>query len=72
VLDLAQALDNPFLRTTGMVRQVSHPAKPDLRVLANPIKIDGQRLEQAACSPFGADTETYVGEVRSTERAGSP
>ena len=72
VLDLAQALDNPFLRTTGMVREVSHPAKPDLRVLANPIKIDGQRLEQAACSPFGADTETYVPEVRATERAGSP
>jgi crotonobetainyl-CoA:carnitine CoA-transferase CaiB-like acyl-CoA transferase len=72
VLDLAQALDNPFLRTTGMVRQVSHPAKPDLRVLANPIKINGRRLDQAACSPFGADTDTYVPEVRTTERAGSP
>jgi crotonobetainyl-CoA:carnitine CoA-transferase CaiB-like acyl-CoA transferase len=72
VLDLAHALDNPFLRTTGMIRQVSHPAKPDLRVLANPIKIDGQRLEQAACSPFGADTDSYVPEMRTTERAGSP
>jgi crotonobetainyl-CoA:carnitine CoA-transferase CaiB-like acyl-CoA transferase len=72
VLDLAQALDNPFLRTTGMIRVVSHPAKPDLRVLANPIKIDGQRLEQAVCSQFGADNETYVADMRTTERTGSP
>ena len=41
VLDLAQALDNPFLKTTGMINVVAHPAKPELRVLANPIKIDG-------------------------------
>jgi crotonobetainyl-CoA:carnitine CoA-transferase CaiB-like acyl-CoA transferase len=72
VLDLAQALDNPFLRTTGMIRVVSHPAKPDLRVLANPIKIDGQRLDQAVCSQFGADNETYVADMRTAERAGSP
>jgi crotonobetainyl-CoA:carnitine CoA-transferase CaiB-like acyl-CoA transferase len=72
VLDLAQALDNPFLRKTEMVRAVSHPAKPELRVLANPIKIDGQRLEQAACSQFGADTETYVAGLQATKRAGSP
>src|ERR1700754_3538217 len=44
VLDLAQALDNPFLRTTEMIREVTHPAKPAMRVLANPIKINGQRL----------------------------
>jgi crotonobetainyl-CoA:carnitine CoA-transferase CaiB-like acyl-CoA transferase len=72
VLDLAQALDNPFLQTTGMIRTVSHPAKPELRVLANPIKIDGQRLEQAACSQFGADNQTYVADMRTAERAGSP
>jgi crotonobetainyl-CoA:carnitine CoA-transferase CaiB-like acyl-CoA transferase len=72
VLDLAQALDNPFLRKTGMVRAVSHPAKPELRVLANPIKIDGQRLEQAACSQFGADTKAYVAGLQATKRAGSP
>jgi crotonobetainyl-CoA:carnitine CoA-transferase CaiB-like acyl-CoA transferase len=69
---LAQALDNPFLRTTGMIRVVSHPAKPDLRVLANPIKIDGQRLDQAVCSQVGADNETYVADMRTAERAGSP
>jgi crotonobetainyl-CoA:carnitine CoA-transferase CaiB-like acyl-CoA transferase len=60
VLDLAQALENPFLRSTGMIRDTPHPAKPDMRTLANPIKIDGQRLEQTVCSPMGADNAEYL------------
>ena len=72
VLDLAQALDSPFLQTTDMIHAVSHPAKAEMRVLANPIKINGQRLDQKACPPFGADNASYVGGTRSTERAGSP
>lgn len=71
VLDLAQALDSPFLQTTEMIHTVSHPAKPNMRVLSNPIKIDGERLSQTLCASYGADTATYVGEVRVTERAGS-
>ena len=69
VLDLAQALDSPFLQTTEMIHTISHPAKPDMRVLSNPIKINGERLMQAPCSPYGADTAAYVGEMRSPERA---
>src|SRR5262249_57940041 len=46
VLDLAQALDSPFLKTTEMIQTIGHPAKPDMRVLANPIKINGERLAQ--------------------------
>jgi len=42
-----------------------------MRVLANPIRIDGERLAQTPCSPYGADTACYVGETRATERAGS-
>jgi crotonobetainyl-CoA:carnitine CoA-transferase CaiB-like acyl-CoA transferase len=60
VLDLAQALENPFLRSTGMIRDTPHPAKPDMRTLANPIKVNGKRLEQKACSPMGADTAEYL------------
>jgi hypothetical protein len=41
-------------------------------VLANPIKINGTRLEQAPCSAYGADTANYIGEVRAAKRAGSP
>jgi crotonobetainyl-CoA:carnitine CoA-transferase CaiB-like acyl-CoA transferase len=71
VLDLAQALDSPFLQTTDMIHVISHPAKPTMRVLANPIKINGQRLDQTPCSPFGGDNATYVGEMRAVERASS-
>jgi crotonobetainyl-CoA:carnitine CoA-transferase CaiB-like acyl-CoA transferase len=71
VLDLTQALDSPFLQTTEMIHTISHPAKPDMRVLSNPIKINGERLMQAPCSPYGADTAAYVGEMRGLERAAS-
>jgi crotonobetainyl-CoA:carnitine CoA-transferase CaiB-like acyl-CoA transferase len=71
VLELPQALDSPFLKATEMIHTISHPAKPAMRVLSNPIKIDGQRLEQTACSPYGADNAAYVGEKRAIERAGS-
>lgn len=60
VLDLAQALNNPHLRSTNMIRNVPHPAKPDMRALANHIKINGQRLEQTACSPMGADNHALL------------
>jgi crotonobetainyl-CoA:carnitine CoA-transferase CaiB-like acyl-CoA transferase len=61
VYDLDQALNNPFLETTGMVKNVPHPERANLRVLANPIKINGQRLSQHVCSPMGADTAEVVG-----------
>jgi crotonobetainyl-CoA:carnitine CoA-transferase CaiB-like acyl-CoA transferase len=69
VLDLAQALDSPFLQTTDMIHTVEHPAKPAMRVLANPIKINGERLAQVPCSAFGADTADYVGGGRVARRA---
>jgi crotonobetainyl-CoA:carnitine CoA-transferase CaiB-like acyl-CoA transferase len=66
VLDLASALDNPFLKTTDMVRNVPHPAMPGMRVLGNPIKINGKRLEQRPCSPLGADNAEFVGTAASS------
>ena len=44
-----------------MVSAVPHPAKGSLRVIANPLRIDGERLAQAACSPLGADNDTLLG-----------
>ena len=55
VHDLAQALDNPFVRQTGMIREVPHPLRPDLKVLASPIKINGERPAQRAAPLAGAD-----------------
>ncbi|HYC64601.1 MAG TPA: CoA transferase [Reyranellaceae bacterium] len=60
VYRLDQALDSAFAKQAGMVSSVSHPAKGSLRVIANPIRIDGERLSQAACSPLGADNKKYL------------
>ncbi|MGE3652329.1 MAG: CaiB/BaiF CoA transferase family protein, partial [Reyranellaceae bacterium] len=60
VYRLDQALDSAFVRNTGMVSEVPHPTKGRLRVIANPLRIDGERPAQAACSPLGADTIRYV------------
>jgi hypothetical protein len=43
-----------------MVRSIPHPVKGDLRVLANPLKIDGARPEQRVCSPLGADNDAVL------------
>lgn len=61
VYRLDQALDSDFARGTRMVSAVPHPAKGELRVLANPLRIDGERLAQSACSPLGADNDTLLG-----------
>jgi len=50
--DLAQALENPFVAATGMVARAPHPERADLRVLASPVKIDGERPQPAVCKPL--------------------
>jgi hypothetical protein len=47
-----------------MIRNVPHPARPDMRVLANPLKVNGKRLEQTVCSQVGADNETYLAQIK--------
>lgn len=60
VLDMAQALDNPFVRRIGMLQDLPHPALPQHRVVANPVRVDGQRLPGRVCSPLGADTDVVL------------
>jgi crotonobetainyl-CoA:carnitine CoA-transferase CaiB-like acyl-CoA transferase len=67
VHDLGSALENPFLQCTGMVRETHHPQRAGFRTLANPIKIDGQRLPGRVCSKLGADTDTLLREAGLTE-----
>ncbi|MCD9029732.1 CoA transferase [Luteimonas sp. BDR2-5] len=62
VLGLAEALESDFIRESGMLSDVSHPAKPQLRVLANPLKFDGRRPALKACSARGEDGETVMTE----------
>ena len=61
VLDVTQALANPFVAEVGMVATVPHPEKADLKLLANPLKINGERLGQRVCSPMGGDNADLLG-----------
>ncbi len=61
VYDVAQALDSPFVERIGMVRTVPHATRPDFRLLANPLRIGGQRLEQTSCAALGADNAALFG-----------
>jgi crotonobetainyl-CoA:carnitine CoA-transferase CaiB-like acyl-CoA transferase len=58
--DLAQALDNPLV--ADMIDRVAHPEGP-LRILANPIRIDGARLPNRAAPQLGADTDAILDEA---------
>ena len=78
VYDLAQALDNPFAAAIGMVRALPHPERPDFRVLANPIKLDGERLPSRTAPGLGEHTEEVLRaagfttqEIQSLQAAGA-
>jgi crotonobetainyl-CoA:carnitine CoA-transferase CaiB-like acyl-CoA transferase len=60
VHDLPLALDNPFARAIGMVRSLPHPSRPDFRVLANPIKLDGKRLPSRTAPALGEHTDEVL------------
>lgn len=63
VYQLDQALDNPWLDTIGMTDTVAHPDREELRVLASPIRIDGQRLPNRAGPLLGADSDDILAEL---------
>ncbi|WBH18010.1 CaiB/BaiF CoA transferase family protein [Sphingomonas radiodurans] len=57
------ALDSPFLAETGMVDEVSHNDRAAMKVLANPISLDGARLPNRAAPLLGADTDAVLAEA---------
>lgn len=67
VLDVAQALDNPWVERVGMIQEVDHPEGTQ-RLLRSPIKLDGQRAEGRACPPLDADVGDLLRELGYTEQ----
>ncbi|HUL81891.1 MAG TPA: CoA transferase [Gammaproteobacteria bacterium] len=61
VYDVAEALSSPFARASGMIQTVEHPEKRDLKVLASPIKVNGERARVTPCPPLGADNDELLG-----------
>lgn len=66
---LDAALDNPFIHDTGMVQTTDHPDMAGMRVLGNPIRLDGERLPTRAAPLLGADTDAILGEIGLDEAA---
>jgi crotonobetainyl-CoA:carnitine CoA-transferase CaiB-like acyl-CoA transferase len=62
VSSLAEALDSPWLTESGMIAEVAHPGGP-IRVLANPIRSNGERLPSHAAPSLGADTDSLLAEI---------
>ena len=62
VYDLPQALDNPWLDSQQLVQQLAYGDRT-LKLLANPIKIAGERLSGAVCPPLGSDTDELLSEL---------
>ncbi len=63
VYGLDQAMDNPWLEEIGMRDVVAHPDRAELKVLASPIKLDGQRLPNRAGPLLGADSDDVLAEL---------
>lgn len=62
VQTLAQALDSA--KTADMIDMVTHADRPDgLRVLANPIRLDGRRLPNRAAPKLGADSDKILADA---------
>jgi crotonobetainyl-CoA:carnitine CoA-transferase CaiB-like acyl-CoA transferase len=62
VLTLQQALDNQYFHDMGGVLQFCHPQKNDFKMIASPIRIDGERPQGRAAVALGADTEALLSE----------
>lgn len=61
ILTVQEALDSEFVDKIGMIRHLPLPARADFRVLANPIKIDGSRLDQSPAPSLGDGDTKYFG-----------
>lgn len=60
VLGLGDALDADFVSETGMIDALEHPARSPLRVLANPLRIDGQRLPRKRAPALGENDGEFA------------
>lgn len=69
VYELADALDNPWLKTIGMRDSVDHPNRKNVQILASPIKLDGKRLPNRAAPLLGADSDAILTDLGYDEDA---
>jgi succinate---hydroxymethylglutarate CoA-transferase len=62
VNDIADALDNPFVRDGGRIWNVTHPARADFKMVAAPYTCPGDELPRNPAPALGQDTDRVLGE----------
>jgi crotonobetainyl-CoA:carnitine CoA-transferase CaiB-like acyl-CoA transferase len=62
VYDLRAALDNPFLAEREGVQALEHPDRPDLRLLASPVRM-GAPVPARPAPKLGQDTQALLEEL---------
>lgn len=60
VLDVAQALDNPFVAERGALQTLEHPQAGAFRLLATPIRVKGAEPPARPAPALGADTDRVL------------
>lgn len=63
VLDVAQALDNPFVAERGAIAEFAYPDGRHARLIANPIRSRDCQWPRRAAPALGADTDALLGEL---------
>lgn len=64
VYDVAQALDNPYVRGQEFIVDVPHPVRGTIRTLACPIRCPGETLPARPAPRLGAHTEEVLRRIR--------
>ena len=67
VHDVAEALENPFFRDRGGVREVPHPDRPGFKLVASPFRL-GEPLPNRPGPRLGQDTDNILAELGYQER----
>jgi succinate---hydroxymethylglutarate CoA-transferase len=64
VLDVGQALDNPFVHTRGGIAEFARAeGGAPVRMLTGPVRVDGRLPPTAAAPALGADTDAVLGRL---------
>jgi len=61
--DLAQALENPFVTENGRLQTLPHPGEGSFRMIAPPVRCEGEEAPAHAAPALGEHTEALLREL---------
>jgi succinate---hydroxymethylglutarate CoA-transferase len=61
--DLAQALENPFVKDHGRLQEVPHPTRGTFRMIAPPVRCEGEEAPARAAPGLGQHTDALLREI---------